>query len=128
MVKIDPWDTINPNRYKVRTCYGCGRPVYGGGQMKWCPECRAERHRRSNRKHYWRVPRKVNQILEPCRAGETRQYTCALDGCTKEFEVRVWPFVRIYPKYCEEHRNEYKRKRFIKLRKLDEQKKDISNI
>jgi len=37
---------------------------------------------------------------------------CQLDGCNKEFEVQIFPSIYVYPKYCKEHRNEFKRKMF----------------
>jgi hypothetical protein len=40
---------------------------------------------------------------------------CALEGCTHQFEVKIYPRQFIYPKYCPEHRNEYKRIRHLQL-------------
>lgn len=41
---------------------------------------------------------------------------CQVPGCEQEFEVKIFPNVFLYPKYCIEHRNEYKRKRFISIK------------
>jgi hypothetical protein len=40
---------------------------------------------------------------------------CALEGCDHQFEVKIYPRQYIYPKYCPEHRNEYKRVRHLQL-------------
>jgi hypothetical protein len=40
---------------------------------------------------------------------------CALEGCQNQFEVKIYPRQYIYPKYCPEHRNEYKRIRHLQL-------------
>jgi len=40
---------------------------------------------------------------------------CALEGCDHQFEVKIYPRQFIYPKYCPEHRNEYKRIRHLQL-------------
>jgi hypothetical protein len=40
---------------------------------------------------------------------------CALEGCEHQFEVKIYPRQYIYPKYCPEHRNEYKRIRHLQL-------------
>lgn len=40
---------------------------------------------------------------------------CALEGCDHQFEVKIYPRQYIYPKYCPEHRNEYKRIRHLQL-------------
>jgi hypothetical protein len=39
---------------------------------------------------------------------------CALEGCDNQFEVKIYPRQYIYPKYCPEHRNEYKRIRHLR--------------
>ena len=40
---------------------------------------------------------------------------CALEGCDHQFEVKIYPRQYIYPKYCPEHRNEYKRIRHLQV-------------
>jgi hypothetical protein len=40
---------------------------------------------------------------------------CDLEGCTHQFEVKIYPRQYIYPKYCPEHRNEYRRIRHLEL-------------
>lgn len=39
--------------------------------------------------------------------------SCALEACDNQFEVKVYPRQYIYPKYCPDHRNEYKRVRHL---------------
>ena len=39
---------------------------------------------------------------------------CELEGCDHQFEVKIYPRQYIYPKYCPEHRNEYKRIRHLR--------------
>jgi len=41
---------------------------------------------------------------------------CELDGCQNEFEVKISPSIYIYPRYCQDHRNDFKRALFIKNR------------
>lgn len=38
-------------------------------------------------------------------------------ACGEEFEVRMFPHLNIYPKYCPDHRNEFKRNRYLEERK-----------
>lgn len=38
---------------------------------------------------------------------------CALEGCGCQFEVKIYPRQYVYPKYCPDHRNEYKRIRHL---------------
>ena len=42
---------------------------------------------------------------------------CKLDGCNKEFEVKILPNVFVYPKFCENHRNSWKREFFLNKNK-----------
>jgi hypothetical protein len=38
---------------------------------------------------------------------------CDLEGCDNQFEVKIYPRQYVYPKYCPEHRNEYRRIRHL---------------
>jgi hypothetical protein len=40
---------------------------------------------------------------------------CHLEGCNNQFEVKLYPRQFVYPKYCGEHRNEFKRIRHLQL-------------
>jgi len=44
---------------------------------------------------------------------------CQLPGCENEFEIKVFPNIFLYPKYCPEHRNEYKRQRFLETNSIE---------
>lgn len=39
---------------------------------------------------------------------------CQVPGCGQEFEIKIFPNIFLYPKYCTDHRNEYKRQMFQK--------------
>lgn len=57
--------------------------------------------------------RQNNQLLKHnFRYCHARQFSCALDGCTHIFELMLVPGQIIYPKYCEEHRSNYRRELF----------------
>ena len=38
---------------------------------------------------------------------------CVLEACDHQFEVKIYPRQYVYPKYCPEHRNEYRRVRHL---------------
>jgi len=42
---------------------------------------------------------------------------CKLEGCFNEFEIKIFPNVFCYPKYCENHRNSWKREFFLNKNK-----------
>ena len=39
--------------------------------------------------------------------------TCDLGGCNEEFTITIQPKTSVYPKYCKEHRNPFKREMFL---------------
>lgn len=41
--------------------------------------------------------------------------TCTLPGCGRIFHFVVYPEVTIYPRFCEDHRSEFRRKQFLEM-------------
>lgn len=48
---------------------------------------------------------------------QTLMVNCALEGCSNQFEIKVYPKQFVYPKYCPEHRNEHKRHNHLEMLK-----------
>ena len=50
---------------------------------------------------------------------DVTEYTfcCSLEGCNKMYSVSLYPKQSVYPRYCEEHRNPFKRKNFLREKK-----------
>jgi hypothetical protein len=94
---------------------GCGKIFFGIHISKYCPEHREDRYRIRKRTK----PEDVNLKNQTFKHNYTEVVnmvmTCALEGCEHQFEVKVYPRQYVYPKYCPEHRNEYKRMRHLKL-------------
>jgi hypothetical protein len=60
-----------------------------------------------------------NQILvHNYKHAVERTCECQLMGCTQSFIITMVPNQALYPKYCEDHRTEFRRKDF--LRRLSE--------
>jgi len=80
---------------------------------KYCPEHRQDRYRIRKRTK----PEDVNIKNQTYKHNYTEVVTmvlsCALEACDNQFEVKVYPRQYIYPKYCPDHRNEYKRVRHL---------------
>lgn len=92
---------------------GCGVAFFGIHISKYCPEHRKDHYRiRTKIK-----PEDVNIKNQTFRHNYTEVVTmvasCSLEGCGNQFEIRVFPRQFIYPKYCPEHRNEYRRIRYL---------------
>ena len=93
---------------------GCGKIFFGIHISKYCPEHRQDRYRIRKRTK----PEDVNIKNQTFKHNYTEVITmvldCALEGCDNQFEVKIYPRQYIYPKYCPEHRNEYKRVRHLR--------------
>lgn len=94
---------------------GCGKIFYGIHISKYCAEHRQDRYRIRKRSKPENVNIKNQTIQHPCTEVTMTRMHCALEGCDNEFEVKLYPRQFIYPKYCPEHRNEYKRIRHLQL-------------
>ncbi len=92
---------------------GCGKIFFGIHISKYCHEHRKDRYRIRKRA----TPEDVNvknQTIEHTNTEVIIQAdVCALEGCGCEFEIKVYPRQHVYPKYCPEHRNEYRRIRHL---------------
>jgi hypothetical protein len=95
---------------KLKTCIypECFIVFYGRGKSKYCPEHRKKEYK--SKKYIIKNPENTNQIIPHndiyCH---TKICKCAVDGCNNTFEIKLVPRVYTYPKFCPDHRNEYKR-------------------
>jgi hypothetical protein len=59
-----------------------------------------------------------NQILLHNYHAETpRECSCGLMGCDQTFQVTLIPNQALYPKFCESHRSEFRRRHFLERQK-----------
>ena len=90
----------------------------GINPSKYCEEHRKQKYKKGVEKIKVKHPIKEsissNQIIKHSfKIATVIVGKCQLEGCGKDFEILVVPNTHIYPKYCEEHRNEFKRERFV---------------
>jgi len=94
---------------------GCGKIFFGIHISKYCPEHRQDRYRIRKRTK----PEDVNIKNQTYKHNYTEVVTmvlnCSLECCENQFEIKIYPRQYIYPKYCTEHRNEYKRIRHLQV-------------
>ena len=104
---------------------GCNKIFFGIHISKYCPEHRQDRYRIRKRKK----PEDVNIKNQTYKHNYTEVVTmvleCALEGCDNQFEIKVFPRQYINPKYCPEHRNEYKRVRHLERHGLEDKIDDM---
>ncbi len=119
-----------PMKEKICKFPGCKEHFMGVGAAKYCDEHRKPVYRkvinmiRRDEDEYEMTEvekgEKSNQIIkhtETIATDTTR--TCP---CGKEFHVKLYPNIDVYPKFCEEHRNPYRRE--LLLERLAEEEED----
>ena len=62
-----------------------------------------------------RITRNNQLIFHNYRESAERECDCQLLGCPRVFRVTLIPNQALYPKFCEDHRNEYRRRNFLRL-------------
>ncbi len=98
---------------------GCENLFWGSHSAKYCPIHRDPKNREKKQPKIEDVTRD-NQIIEHENSEVTAiQASCALEGCSEQFEIRLYPKQYVYPKYCPEHRNDHKRRKHLMERGLE---------
>lgn len=118
-------------KYKKRKCAfpGCSNKFKGNQLKKYCndPECILKRQAQYYKTRKDKLKEKLNNkhqnnlILNNIKLkGKTLTIHCAAKGingrCRNKFYINYTQNQKIYPRYCSEHRNEYKRYRFENIK------------
>jgi hypothetical protein len=93
---------------------GCTTKFIGRGKRKYCDEHRKDKYKKNlYRKEMKKIGDNtyIKHNNDECILIIKK---CGLKHCDNEFEIKLIPNQYIYPKYCEEHRNKFKRDNFIK--------------
>jgi len=98
---------------------GCKTVFMGTGKSRYCTEHRQRKYRKLIDAEKVAAKKAEEEARNPNQTIK-HNYTnpvcvmmkCKLEGCNEEFEIKVFPSIYVYPKYCKEHRNEHKRKMF----------------
>jgi hypothetical protein len=122
---------------KSKTCSfpGCQEIFMGTAKSKYCLEHRKKEYRKIidegkvEKKKLDEISNNNNQnqiIKHEFSESVTMVLPCQLEGCQEEFTIKVYPKTFLYPKYCPQHRNSFKRKMFLKFQEKD--LKESSNV
>ena len=111
-----------PQKMKKKNCAfpKCGIEFIGRGKAKYCDEHRKAKYRKQLYKQNDNDGAGI-VIIEhsECYAKKITR-TCGLDGCDHEYDLTLIPRLVEYSNFCIDHRNEFKRKRFIAEQKRDD--------
>ena len=120
-------------RIKLKICQepGCGKQFWGHPIAKYCPEHRDIKNRQKPKKDYDSIEK--NNMLFRHNYTDVVEiaFKCCMVGCDNDFSVKVFPKQFVYPRFCMEHRNAFKRQNFLRnlrrqqaAQKAPEPKKD----
>lgn len=109
---------------KICSFPGCKKTFFGTAKSKYCYEHRKKKYRKQI------DAKKVAAKKEAENTNNTNfvfnhMFTsahdiireCDLECCYNKYKIRVFPRLFVYPKYCPDHRNSWKRELFIKSNK-----------
>jgi len=110
-------------RIKLKICQYCGKEFWGHPIAKYCELHRDVKQREktkkspepgdSNNKTY------QHEFIEVVE----ESWVCELDGCGVNYTVKIFPKQFVYPRFCEEHRNEFRRRNWLRQKLLDDLRK-----
>ena len=117
-----------PTSIKKCQFQGCDEKFEGIGAAKYCQEHRKPMYRKYITMHKREQenkdirevdkPEKSNAIIHHNHTQATEEVrTCP---CGKQFKVTLFPNIDVYPKFCPEHTNPYKRERLLQSLGLSE--------
>jgi len=103
-------------RLKTKYCQepGCGKEYIGHPISKYCEIHRNIKTRKRKRRTYEDVAVKNQTFVHKFTEVTNVEFVCQLPGCNRHFTVKTYPKQTTYPKFCEEHRSEFKRINFMR--------------
>ncbi len=106
-------------RIKLKVCQepGCGREFWGHPIAKYCELHRDIKQRAKHKKEFERVEVKNMVFTHNYTEVIDLEFRCCLPGCESRYYVKVFPKQFVYPRYCMEHRNDFRRANFIRMQK-----------
>lgn len=110
---------------KLKSCQfpKCKTKFLGRGKTKYCDEHRKQKYK----KILYQRPisngiGEANVIIKhKCSTATKIIKECDLDNCNCQYEITLIPNQIIYPKFCIEHRNKFKRDYFVMQQQKDKQ-------
>ena len=106
-------------RIKLKVCQepGCGREFWGHPIAKYCDLHRDIKQRAKHKKEFESVEVKNMVFKHNYTEVLDLDFLCCLEGCDQRYVVKVFPKQFVYPRYCVEHRNDFRRANFMRMQK-----------
>jgi len=108
--------TPRGQKFKEKVCQypDCKKTFHGIHISKYCVEHRKDKYRIRKRTKPEDVNLKNQMIQHKYTTVVEQTMNCALKQCDNQFTIKIFPRQYVYPKFCSEHRNEYKRERHLR--------------
>ncbi len=104
-------------RIKLKICQECGREFWGHPIAKYCELHRDIKQRAKHKKEFERVEVKNMVFTHNYTEVLDLEFCCCLPGCNTKFLIKVYPKQFVYPRFCPEHRNDFRRANFLRMQK-----------
>lgn len=106
-------------RIKLKVCQepGCGREFWGHPIAKYCELHRDIKQRQKQKKEFDSIESKNMLFRHGYSDVIEVMFQCCLEGCNNYFAIKVFPKQFLYPRFCLEHRNDFKRANFLRLQR-----------
>ena len=106
-------------RIKLKICQepGCGREFWGHPIAKYCELHRDIKQRAKHKKEFESVDVKNMVFKHNYTEVLDLEFRCCLEGCDNKYVIKVFPKQFVYPRYCLEHRNDFRRANFMRMQK-----------
>lgn len=104
-----------PQKLKKKNCAfpGCNVEFIGRGKAKYCDEHRKAKYRKELYKKNDNDGDGIVTIEHDEVYAKKISRECDLEGCDCEYDITLIPRLFEYSSFCPEHRNAYKRDRFL---------------
>ena len=108
-------------RIKLKVCQepGCGREFWGHPIAKYCELHRDIKQRQKQKKALDTVESKNMVFKHNYTEVVEAPFKCCVEGCTDTFNIKIFPKQYIYPKFCNAHRNDFRRANFIRMKRKE---------
>lgn len=106
-------------RIKLKVCQepGCGKEFWGHPIAKYCELHRDIKNRQKQKKEYQCIESKNMLFRHAYGDVLDVSFKCCLEGCDNDFTIKVFPKQFLYPRFCLDHRNDFKRDNFLRLQR-----------
>jgi hypothetical protein len=98
---------------KCKFC-GCKKSFFGKGASKYCKEHRKLFYRKNLYEKKKKNLSDDNLIIKHSHKESTTVYKNC-EACMEQYEIKLLPNQFVYPKFCEEHRNVFRREQYLRM-------------